>query len=413
MIRCTLANRCLFTATLLFFFCNTFSQKNEFTGYYIKLTGDTVKGVFTNYRQWGNNPDRVGFIPTSTGTELQLTPTSCQSFLIDNNDTYVSYKGPRLTNPIDFNNAQNNTADAFETITTFLRQAAATEKLKLYVYKESSRINLFYKENNNTIIELQQKGAVVNNSFWESMTYKQQLKELFPSEKDKEKINQLNYTEESIGSFVNKQNKVEPNLKKPNSNFDGLLIMAGASLNSLKFSGDKSVVYSSKDYPTNITPVIAVGYKFSINRNFGKLFLFPQLIISSFKHTATTFYNSTTPYPAQVNTFQSSPTISFGLHFGYNIVNKQGLKLFIAPGAGITILSKNKQTDKTQFSITEERTIVTPQPNTTYLLDVQGGLIVVEKFIIWGSYNLPATITSYSSNKGNLSSVRFGLGYKL
>src|SRR6476660_8911382 len=144
MSRCTLANRCLFTATLLFFFCNTFSQKNEFTGYYIKLTGDTVKGVFTNYRQWGNNPDRVSFIQTSTGTELQLTPTNCQSFLIDNNDHYVSYQGPRLTNPIDFNNAQNNTADAFETITTFLRQAAATEKLKLYVYKESSRINLFY-----------------------------------------------------------------------------------------------------------------------------------------------------------------------------------------------------------------------------------------------------------------------------
>ncbi|GEO07693.1 hypothetical protein [Segetibacter aerophilus] len=400
--------------TFFFVSLKSFSQKKEFKGYYINLSGDTIRGAFVNYKQWSNNPDRVSFVPTTTGIASQLTPATCKSFEINNYDTYISYHGTRLTNPVDFANAPTgNTADTYDTINTFLRQIAASEQLKLYVYKDDLRMNLFYAVNNN-INELLQKGNLINNSFWESMRYKQQLKEIFTSEPDKEKIDQLIYTEESLASFVNKQNKGKSSFKKDGGPNNGrFVIFAGASLNSLKFSGDKSQVYSNKEYPTTTAPVVAIGYILPINRNFHKFFLFPQIKLSAFKHTATTFFNSTTAYPAQVNTFQSSPTVSVGFHFGYNIINKSDFKLFIAPGGGITILCKNKQVDNIQFSATEQKTIITTMPTTTYLLDTQAGAVIHEKYFAWLSYNFPTTITSYSANRGILTSIQFGLGYKL
>lgn len=196
------------------------------------------------------------------------------------------------------------------------------------------------------------------------------------------------------------------------NNSNGFIIMAGGSLNSLEFTGDKSLDYSNKDYSSSIVPVAAIGFMSSISRN-DKFFLFPQLKIFSFKHSARTQYSNSSLYPGLVNTFQSSAVISFGFHFGYNVINNDNLKFIIAPGAGISMLTKNKQTDNYQYTETQEKTIVNTMPGPTYLFDIQTAVIFGKKYVGWLSYNLPASITSYSANKGYLSAIQLGIGYKL
>jgi hypothetical protein len=100
----------------------SFSQKKQFDGYYINLSGDTIKGVIADYKQWNYNPSHVSFIPMQSGGKVSLTALNCKEFHAVGYDTYISYIGARMTNPIEFGIAtEHDKEDVYDTISTFFK----------------------------------------------------------------------------------------------------------------------------------------------------------------------------------------------------------------------------------------------------------------------------------------------------
>jgi hypothetical protein len=79
------------------------------------------------------------------------------------------------------------------------------------------------------MVELLQKASVVNGNFWESMSYKQQLQDLFDDGTKKGNADNVKYSEERISEYVNKQYQGSE-YKKPKNVNSQLWILGGASL---------------------------------------------------------------------------------------------------------------------------------------------------------------------------------------
>ena len=405
-------NRSLILTNLcLLFYSGLFAQKQEWKGYYIGLQADTVRGFFNNYKEWGNNPDKVSFTSVETGNRIQLTPSACRELHIKNGDTYFSYKGRRMTNPVTLDASTADNTDTFDEVAVFLRQVTATGPFKFYVYKDRRRINLYYSASGNAMVELLQKGAIINNSFWRSMVYKEQLKKLFPAESNSGDIDRLTYSEESLVAFVKTQGGTGgQSAGKTAHRSNDLFVLAGVSLNSFRFGGGQSPGINTSGYSSGRSPFAGVGYIVSLNRNFNRVFILPLVKVFSFEHASTLRYGN--PYPAYSNTFQSSAVISVGLHAGYRVINKPGLTVSLMPGAGIAFLMNNRHIMENRFSATEKITLITPMDNLTYMTDMQALAIISKKFIVSAAYRLPTPVTNIVSVTGKLSSVQFGLGYK-
>jgi hypothetical protein len=314
-----------------------------------------------------------------------------------------------MTNPIEFGVAtEDDKVDVYDTISAFLRVIAVTDKYRFYVYKDNRRFNLFYSGDDNIMVELLQKASVVNGSFWESMLYKQQLQELFNDGTKKGSADNVMYSEESISEYVKKQYQGSEHKKLKNVN-NQWWILGGASVSSFKISEEKITTFMAADYSSNIAPVVGVGYIANINRNFGQLFLFPQLKIYSYK--ASTKTNRTTY--VTINTFKASPVITLGLDMGYNVINTPGLKAYVAAGAGMVSFKNNTHTREIRYDANDVRTSVFKMRDLTSFIDAQAGVIVKKKFMGWVSYNFPTEVTTYVYSIGNLSLLQVGIGYKL
>ncbi|MEO6001381.1 MAG: hypothetical protein ABIN89_31305 [Chitinophagaceae bacterium] len=391
------------------FSSNSPAQSNKFTGFYINTQGDTIRGSFPRYIQWNHNPDSITFIPIQSRNHEILTPSFCAEFHIDGYETYIAFHGKRMINPMIFSRSDTkDDADRYDTITTFLREFAITETHTFYIYKDKNRFNLYYSTNEGVIEELLQKVYVVDNSSIQSMTYKEQLQTLFP-EKTGE-IGRLLYTEESLAAFLGKQKKAIIPVKKGQREYGGFYISGGVSLNSLKFSPNVSMEFSEKNYESRQVPLVAIGYIVPFNRNFSRVFFLPQIKISSLKHTAKTLYHNA--YPVNSTTFQSSPVISLGFNFGYNIINHPDLKVSLAPGAGLNFLMKFKHIETYEFNATNSTTVVTAMDHLKPIVDLQATVIIKNRYVIWSAYNFPTHITIYPATKDKFSSKQLGVGYK-
>ena len=396
-----------FFIAILLFSITSYSQKKEVSGYYITLQGDTIPGLFTDYRQWSRNPANVAFVSAREGKPVTLTPSNCSSFSVDKYDQYLSYTGKRITNSLDYAAASfEDGSITYDTISTFLRQVAETEAYRFYVYNGKERINLFYTSRSKEPIELIQRLVVTDNIVAESMQYIQQLKGLFINKIDAATIEKVNFIEDGLVDLVNKINRgsrYQTNLEKPD---DGVVIVAGASYNSFKFSGDRTSDFTSANYKSNVVPVVGIGYIVTLKRNFGKVFLLPLLKIYAHKHSS--LYSSPGSSAAVKSTFKSAAIITFTLQGGYNFINKAGLKAFIGPGMGMSMFAKNEYTREAFYGANKSKMI-----GISYVLDVHAGVIAQKKYVVWASYSFPTPTTNFVITSGNLSSLQIGVGYKL
>lgn len=398
---------------LLLVSCGLRAQKKAFLGYYINFQHDTIRGVFDGYSPWNYNPGKAGFTPAGGGTRLLLDPANCKEFCIDTYDTYLSYSGPRMTNPTDFGSASSpDNTDQYDSVTVFLRQIASTDQYRFYIYKDRLRINLYYSGRDQEVKELVQKAALINNSYWKSMQYKQQLKALFP-QADKAAIDRLGYSEESLAAFVEKQGgRGNEAGKVPHTNHGGLVVLGGMSYNTFTSRADPALDFSGRAYGAKTVPVAALGYMIFLNRSLERVFLLPEVKVFSFKHSTVVQYNSSNPYPAVAHTFQAAPVISLAFHVGYNIIHTNNLSVALAPGGGFSVLAKNRKTDQYLNSPTETKMVVTEMDKGTALADIQAFVTFKKRYLLWLSYHLPVPVTTYNPSAGKLSSVQGGVGIK-
>ena len=395
-----------FTLSLLFSQV-LLSQNVAPPGFYVHQQGDTIKGNFPGFVKAYNNPGQVNFIPANENIPVVLTPANCREFEVSGVASFLAYTGKRMVNPITYNNATTNNEDDAAPVSTFLRRVGEANEVTFYVYRDNKRVNLFYVQDAGLPVELQQKAAIINNSYRESMTYKAQMKALFQTVDAANRIDQLSYTEESFAAFTRKKGDTNPGYK---NDFNGFFLLAGLTNNSFNYDGVQSPDFATREYPSNLKPLFGAGYFLSINSKKDRFYLFPQVKVFSYKHTNVLNYNSGTT--SFTSTFQAAPVITLGFHLGYNFINQPNLKASIAPGVGATMLVKNKKTDVAVLGPTTTTTNETNINNFSSLVDVQGMLLFKKRYMVWASFNLPTNVANATANTANLSTLQLGVGYK-
>jgi hypothetical protein len=398
-----------------------FAQNKNFPGFYLTQTGDTIKGVFSNYKQWSKNPDRVEFTETATSKPTVLTPENCLKFSIENYDEYLAYSGPRLENPIEdeqlFNNKEFVSADDhYGNVVTFLRLIVMNRDGELYILSDNKRVNLFYKLPGQPVVELKYKKYYDENKIHELPEYRQQIMNLFPAQIAKanlfQPLNELPYSETEMTEFFDKLNTGEKSQYKKKNPAAGWVISAGVSINMFKVKGDQSVDKVRMSYGSSISPLLSLGYIVPIERNFSRYFIFPQVKLFTFKNTGKLndggFIKTTT--------FKSNLVVNGEMNAGMNAVNGKKFRLHISGGAGIMLLLKNKEVNQsfvassnTLFSSSE-----TNHSQLAYSVNASAGITIKNRIFILTSYNFPTRAgAGYIYYTPKMGAVQLRVGYKL
>jgi hypothetical protein len=394
-----------------------FAQNKSVPGFYITRNGDTVKGIFPNFRQWNNNPQQVEFLSAANSQPVELTPANCLKFTIENYDEYLSYSGPRMINPIgdilnnsDFSGFEN----AYDTVTIFLRLIRSPSNFKVYVFSDNIRTNFFYQRPGEPLVELKFKKYFEKERIAEISEYRQQLNNLFSEEIQKKNmyhaLELLPYSEDAIAEFLQKLFS-DGKSKTRMSLHSEWIIKAGFSANSVKVTGDESMWAVKHDYESAISPMISFGIMLPTGRNFGRYFFYPQISLSNYKNSGQSNDGSFN----RVTTFESKLVVTGEINIGLYLVNGTNFRWFIYGGGGFKKMVDNKQTEERIIAADNQvySSYVLDMMGLTYNIDLSTGIRLTNKFLLSATYNLPAPLSNFSYYTPWLSSIQVGLAYKL
>ena len=410
----------VFFITFFFFSNLVLAQKKSLPGFYISIQGDTVKGMFPSYGQWSKNPSIVQFIPADATEAIQLIPKNTRHFVVEGYDEYVSYSGSRLVNPIEdyvLLNGQFSvgSADSYEEVVTFLRLVTKTEMASLYVLYDAKRTNFFYQVANQPIIELKYKKTFDLNKIEEYADYKRQLsiqfKETIEQKKLASKLQRLTYSEGALSNFFSVLfQEINSDRKKKDPKAEWVA-SAGIAMNMFSVEAGESFTAVPRTFNSSFSPLISIGYKFPIDRNFGKLFLFPEVKFFSYKNSGEELRG---PLKSTA-TFKADLLIATELGAGVNLVNKDNFKFFLSGGFGFLIQVGGLQQKKTVYASNDSpygTATETNLPNTTYSIEVSAGATLHKKLFLIGSYMLPSVMGQFVYYSPKLSGVHLKLGYR-
>ena len=404
------------SVTLLFFFLSYLcqAQKNVFPGYFVDMNGDTVKGNFLNYRQLEKSPRRIIFQASSADRQIVLIPINIKYIEVKNYDSYISYNGLRMINAMDHSRVYEhgilNSEDKFDSVSVFLRLIASTPECDLYVLSDKMRLNLFYKPKDGPVTELIYKLNFINGNVIPSEQYKTQLLTIFEKQINDKRLEsaleKLQYSESGIRSFANLL--YVQTIKKPNqlTKEKRFVIIGGISLNTLNVKGDETFDVTKPDYDRTLSPVIGIGYMATIQRSMGKFFIYPQVKVYNFKNEGNTSEGSA----QNKYVFKTSIIINPILSVGFNLKNEEKFKWYLAGGISALILSNNTYTN-TRVYPTSTLVLVNETESFAINGQVQTGT-VINRFILWGSYIVPARILDKPAYIAKHSGFQLGCGVK-
>ncbi|UAY50608.1 hypothetical protein [Ferruginibacter albus] len=407
----TLLNTFLCLLVFSPFIC--FSQTDKkIPGYYITTSGDTIKGCFPGYKEWGNNPANVTFIGTND-TKTILTANNCKYLSIEGYDSYVSYSGFRLLNPTELQTATTDSSDQIEAISCFLRIIFINYQFQLFELQDAKRTNYFYKYKNEPIQELKYKGYISETSaFVQGDIYKQQLSNVFSAEIADKKIqvNELKYDELSLANFLETIYNTPAaaiTSKSADKKKIKYFISGGIAVNSFSVSGDNTLPVVLAKYNTSISPVFIAGAIIPTQRNFGRLSFSPQLNVSSYDHSGT--YKTGGPsYYDQTFTFRSSFKASLISYAGYNIVQANTLSWRLAGGLGVSYINNNEAIKKDNRN---NGIIIDKLPSLEMSFNLQTSILLANKLMLLVDYSLPTDAANYEYYLGDLTTLYVTAGW--
>lgn len=410
----------LFT-TFLFLSISVFAQKKALPGYYISIEGDTVKGVFPKYGQWSKNPSTVRFIPANASEPMQLTPRNTRQFVVEGFDEYQSYSGQRLVNPIEdyvlLNDQQTfSSADSYEEVVTFLRLVTRTEGASLYILYDAKRINFFYQVPGEPLIELKYKKTYELTKMGEHADFRRQLGVRFSEVIERKNLNaklqSLTYSEGTLSTFFQDLfREINSDNKKTNAKAEWI-VSAGMAKNMFSVKGDKSINSIPGKYNPSFSPVISIGYKFPVDRNFGKYFLLPQVKLFTYKNSGEEIKGTLKP----TATYQADLLIATEIGGGVNVVNKDNFKFFLGIGFGLLLQIGGIQESQIFYASNGNpygEPTVKSLPATTYSVELSAGTTINKRLLLTGSYMLPSPMGQFVYYSPKLSSLQLKLGYRI
>lgn len=396
------------------------AQSKTFTGFYISSVGDTIQGVFPDYKQWHHNPTRVAFIESATSKPVVLTPENCAKFIINDQDEYVAYNGPRIENPLQdlqvVNNKETSTTDyQYTEIVAFLRLLSRSKEAELYTFSDNRRVNLFYKLPGERMAELKFKKIYRDNQIYDIEDYKQQLSNLFILQIQDRNLNRtlekLAYNEQQMKEFFDKLYQTGKLKLRNKKTASGWVLLAGVSVNTVKIKNDQAAAPGQKNHSSSISPLLSVGYVVPLDRNFSKYFLFPEMRVFRYSNFTSESNNGTYKHTA---TFKSNFVIALELNAAVNLVNQENFKMHISGGGGVKFLANNKRIDES-FVLPDTSPYSSSETGLTkisFMGNISAGATFNKSIMAIVSYNFPTLIADYAEATPMLGGIQLRVGYR-
>jgi hypothetical protein len=395
--------------SISFLFQTTNAQKRSFPGFYVTPAEDTVHGVFPDYANWNKNPSSVSFIVKNSGSPITLTPDNAKTLVLEGEEEYLGYSGPRMVNPyidrlILSNRFSTTLSDSFTQVKTFLRLIARTTAADLYVLTDDTRTNFFYKIPGQSVIELRFKKTFDGDVLRAHPDYKLQLQELFATaimeKRMTDRLQKLGYTESELSRFFLDLFPAPIGYKHNEKIAGRWMLSAGPGFLKVKEKPYEAAGRTDKLIGVSVSPVVSIGYWLPVERKFGRFFIYPQLKIYSYKAKYEDGSQSTT--------YQGKLMLALPVSGGVNWVNTEGIKLYSYVGFGPVVQAGGKET-RQNGSMTSTRSL----RGLVFEGDLALGLALKDKFYFTGIYKVPGRIGFSAYYDPYLSGFQLLAGVKL
>lgn len=341
------------------------AQTNYHPGYIINLNGDTTRGAI-NYREWSLNPDQVEFRADGTnGSVIQLNPAGIRSFVIDDQESYLSYTGAVSADKTQSTNSiYGHDVKLVDTTkisrSVFLRLLATGKNISLYTYIDKDKIRFFFTEGIKAPAELEY------HEFYDEDKHEIKTVEVFKSQlialagrysSDPTMIDQiqsLKYNSTDLQSYTDKLNKVSSVLRKANHR-SSTHFFFGISADATTTHYDKQLrtdLYNHSAH-TTVMPGINAGFDVYLNPNVQR-FIFRADLSLSYNQPSYTYTYTDNLFTVNQKYAFNQFTVSVSPKLIYNLYNTNKLKFFIGAGASFN------------YSLYSNNMLTTTNTNGTY-----------------------------------------------
>jgi hypothetical protein len=368
------------------------------SGYYIKLNGDTVRGVFGSIPD-NSNPGIVQFTPSNANEAVVLRPQDIRSFRSGSYDNFLAYNGMRTLSA--------DGGNTLDTLHTFLRQIGETNGYSFYTFSDNRGLTLFYSGTEGKASELKRHEAV--NS--EVDDYHGQLKSILSSKVDSSDLStllhRLDYTEEGLISFIDDINdltSVHAGIPAVN----GFILTAGVNYNFFTVSGTDGVPMVVTDYDNSFSWLIGFGYMKPLKKGGGRYFVYPNIQAFSYEATGEVKREDA----AIRTTFKSDFTIFPQLNIGCNIIHKPGIKIYASAGFGALVLFDNKEVYEINYFDGEKFSDTSTETDAAFDINITAGGFLFNRYMLFVAYSIPAASSNHQYYTGYLSGIQAGLGLR-
>lgn len=385
------------------------AQSNYQSGYVVKLTGDTVKGLI-NYKEWVNSPKFIDFKTTATQSKAErFTPDMLQGFEVTNREKYVAYAGKLSADKNSFPDLPTQLDTTTIQDTVFLHVIYSGLKVSLLKQQDDLKIRMFYREGNEKPVELEFHQYLTDESkVYPYEPFKRQLFALANKyhvyeNKIDEVISTTPFKESALIKLMMLINEDKSKKKDPGTY--GGRFFTGIAFNRTITEFDGYNMFSDKPF-TSHAPRLSFGYDLFTNKYTQKLYLKSEL---SFTYTNANF-TSGAEFPSSMARYEFTQlTASLGLSLIYNIYNSNHFKAFI--GAGISInTSKYSKSELSYPNIPQFIPNYYTFENVWPSFPIQAGITLNKKVDIFATYVTPSAYSNYLSF--SVSSRVYGLGVR-
>lgn len=312
-------------------------------GNYIDNTGIQTDGYIKNL-DWKDNPVSFEFSKTSDGeNSISKTIKQVQSFQITGISLYERHRVNIDRASQEINDLGYNRNPEMKEETLFLR-VMLDGRNKLYRYRDSKTLKLYYKKGAGDINALIYKRYLTPDQGLASNNYyQQQLLNEFKCDSGKlPRPSSIQYTTGDLLNFFQKYNQctgIETKIVDKSEEGTALQITAVAGINSNSYFAMPSGIPNA-DFGSNITPVFGVEFEYIISSTNNKWSMFLDTRFASFsaeKIVASPTFLGTQPPTQNASIDFSSVDVALGFRH-YFFLNDSS-KIFVNGSYAIEVSS--------------------------------------------------------------------------
>lgn len=262
----------------------SYAQSNYKPGYLVNLKGDTLKG-FIDYREWGANPDAIGFKSLLSDRDSKtLTPSDISYFNITGLDAYQRYNGLISMDVTDKDHLGSFRDTTYKNARVFIRILQKGKNLSLYSYTDNLKVRFYIGEapdytptelvyrlyyNYSGIPVKGQNGVTVNENTYMRQLFALANKYGVLDDVTQRDIERADYTEDNIGSIVSRINKISKTEYAKKNMIKGpifnVFVGAGANIDNISTTaGSPFEAGGGKSY-TSAGAMVSGGANFFVN----------------------------------------------------------------------------------------------------------------------------------------------------